>query len=220
MKIYKIVTVFSLSLFLTACANNNSSSNDASNSRVESSIANEFSTESSSNSSETKQPVDACSIIIGDVSLSLTESKQDILVKLNEAGLNYSESKSDNPGETRYDSYYNIDAWMQIYFLNDECVRLRVIDVGSEGSDKLAHTSKGIYPGSTYSQMVGLYGDSFETHSYTGQVIYKIYRYSVNNCISEFGIQGENSDSIYNIDIYIPSQSPIYDYGEEIQEAN
>lgn len=216
MKLCKIVTIFSMSLFLTACTNNNSISNNVPNSQVESSITNEFSSESSNNFSETKQSADACSIIIGDISLSIHESKQDILVKLNEAGLNYSESKPDNPEETRYDSYYYIDAWMQIYFLNDECVRLRVLDVGFEDSDKLAHTSKDIHPGSTYSQMVELYGDSFETHSYAGQVIYKIYRYSDNNCIYEFGIQGENSDSIYNVDIYIPSQSPIYEYGEEI----
>lgn len=67
--------------------------------------------------------------------------------------------------------------------------------------------------------METLYGDSFETHSYSNRIIYTIYRYSINDCIYEFGIQ-EDSDSIYNIDIYLPNQAPIYEYGEEIPKAN
>ena len=63
--------------------------------------------------------------------------------------------------------------------------------------------------------MVTLYGDSFETHSYSDRITYTIYRYLINDCVYEFGIQ-EHSDSIYNIDIYLPNQAPIYDYGEEI----
>lgn len=220
MKLRKIVTIFSLSLFLTACANNNPAPNDVSNIQTEAPTSNGSSSESNNNSSGTEQSTDACAITIGNVSFSIHESKQDILAKLDEIGLNYNEAKPDNLGETRYDSYYHIDAWMQIYFSNNECVRIRVIDIGSEDPNELAHTTKGIHPGSTYSQMVELYGDSFETHSYDDRGIYTIYRYSVNDCIYEFGIQGEDSDSIYNVDLYIPSQSPIYEYGEEIQKAN
>ena len=54
----------------------------------------------------------------------------------------------------------------------------------------------------------------------TSGIIYTIYRYSVDDCIYEFGIPDENSDTIYNIDIYLLSQAPIYEYGEEILEAN
>ena len=102
---------------------------------------------------------------------------------------------------------------MQIYFLNDVCVRLRMLDIGPEGSDAVAQTPRGIRHESTYSQMVEQYGDSYETHAYAGKETYTIYRYAVSDCICEFGIPGENSDSIYNIDIYDPDQYPIYDYG-------
>ena len=133
--------------------------------------------------------------------------------------MNYSESKLDDPIEKRYDSYYHVGTWLQIYFLNDECVLLRMIDI-DEGSSEHARTTMGIHPGSTYSQMVELYGDSYEMHSYSERIIYTIYRYSVDDCIYEFGIPDENSDTIYNIDIYLLSQAPIYEYGEEILEAN
>lgn len=79
----------------------------------------------------------------------------------------------------------------------------------------IPQTVRGLHQGSTYSQMLEQYGDDFETHTYAGKEIYKIYRYSVNDCIYEYGIFRENPDSIYNIDIYVPDQSPIYDYGEE-----
>lgn len=94
-----------------------------------------------------------------------------------------------------------------------------MIDV-DEGSSEHARTTMGIHPGSTYSQMVELYGDSYEMHSYSERIIYTIYRYSVDDCIYEFGIPDENSDTIYNIDIYLLSQAPIYEYGEEILVAN
>lgn len=110
--------------------------------------------------------------------------------------MNYSESKLDDPIEKRYDSYYHVGTWLQIYFLNDECVRLRMIDI-DEGSSEHARTTMGIHPGSTYSQMVELYGDSYEMHSYSERIIYTIYRYSVDDCIYEFGIPDENSG--YNL---------------------
>lgn len=161
--------------------------------------------------------MDDCSIIIGDISLSIYESKQNILAKLDAAGLDYSEAEPDTPElAAKIDSYYNMGGCIQIYFLNDVCVRLRLLDVSPEGSYEIAQTTRGIHPASTYSHMLELYGDSFETHTYAGKERYTIYRYSFSDCICEFGIPGENSDSIYNVDIYVPSQYPIYDYGEEI----
>lgn len=180
----------------------------------------ESSSQSNGNSTEAEHSFSDSSIILGDVSLSIYENKQDILEKLDEAGLDYSEHEPDYPEEAQYDSYYNVDAWMQIFFLNDVCVRLRVINVVPEGWDEVVRTSRGIHPGSTYSQMVELYGDPFETRTYAYKGIYTIYRYSINDCICEFGIPGEDSDSIYNVDIYIPSQSPIYDYGEELTDQD
>ena len=67
--------------------------------------------------------------------------------------------------------------------------------------------------------MIELYGDDFETHTYSYKGIYTIYRYSIGDFIYEFGIPGEDAEKIYNIDIYFPSQSPIYKYGEEIPET-
>lgn len=213
MKLHKITIILSLSLFLTACAGNNSTSDSQTQFPVT-----KTSTPEDSNSSEAEQTLNADSITIGNISLSIHESKQDILTKLDEAGLNYKkydEAKPDNPEEKLYDFYYNADPSLQIYFLNDECVRLRSINAGLEDSNELPHTIQSLSPGSTYSQMVTLYGDSFETHSYSGKLIYTIYRYSINDCIYEFGIQ-ENTNYIYNVDIYLPNQSPIYNYGEEI----
>ena len=175
-------------------------------------IAEDASAESDSDSSSIEQELDDCSIMIGDISLSIYESKQDILTKLDAAGLDYSEAEPDTPElAAKIDSYYNTGECIQIYFLNDVCVRLRILNIG-----EVAQTARGIHPASTYSHMVELYGDSFETHTYAGKLTYTIYRYSFSDCICEFGIPGENLDSIYNVDIYVPSQYPIYDYGEEI----
>ncbi len=216
MKLNKITIILPLSLFLTACGSNNSTPGSQTRFPVTNISATDY-----SSSSEAEQTLNADSIIIGNTSLSIHESKQDIFTKLDKAGMDYKkydETKSDNPGKNRYDYFYNADSSLQIYFLNDECVRLRST-YALEDTDKVPYTVQGLSPGSTYSQMETLYGDSFETHSYSGKLIYTIYRYSINGCIYEFGIQ-ENTDYIYNIDIYLPNQSPIYDYGEEIKKTN
>ena len=176
--------------------------------------------ESDSNPPETEQSLDDRSIIIGDISLSINENKQDIFAKLEAAGLDYSEFEPDDPEEAKYDVWYNIDeVYVQMYFLDDVCVRLRAISFDS--SYGIVQTARGLQSRgqpsrSTYSQMVELYGDSYETHAYAGKEVYKIYRYYISDFICEFGIFGEDRDLIYNIDIYVPSQMPIYDYGEEL----
>lgn len=172
--------------------------------------------ESGSNSSETEPSLDDCSIMIGNISLSINENKQDMLAKLEAADLVCSEFRPDNPEKAKYDSCYNIAGGIQIYFLNDACVRLRMMD--SE-LDEAVQTARGIKPGNTYSQMVEQYGDDYETHTYSYKGIYIIYRYSIGDCICEFGMGGKEVEDvcdIYNMDIYLPSQSPIYDYGEEL----
>lgn len=181
--------------------------------------ANESLPEADGNSPKEEQPLDDYSIFIGDLSLSIYESKEDMLAKLEEAGLECKEFKPDNPEEDKFDSCYNIDAGIQIYFLDEECVRLRVIGAGLEDLDEIPQTARGIHPGNTYSQMVEQYGDSYESRKYVGKEIYGLFRYFADDYgyILEFGIPGENRDSIYNIDIYDSSQFPIYDYGEELE---
>ena len=190
-------------------------SDDHSN-QADHSSANDSSPESDNHSAATDQPLNDCSITIGDVSLSLSESKQDILAKLEAAGFDYSEVQPYSPDEASYDLYYNAAGCLQIYFLDDTCVRIRL----QELDDSLGNpqTARGLHPGDTYSQMIERYGDDYETHAYSYKGIYTIYRYSIGDCICEFGIAGENRDSFYNIDIYLPSQLPIYDYGEELTE--
>ena len=85
-------------------------------------------------------------------------------------------------------------------------------------NETFAHTSRGIYSGNTYSQMVEQYGDSYEKHTYIGKERYTIYRYALGECFHEFGIPGEATGEIYNVDVYVSGQMPIYDYGEEIVE--
>lgn len=173
------------------------------------------STEAGSDSSETGQSLDDRSIMIGNISLSVNENKQDIFARLDVAGLDYSEFEPDDPETVKYGACYNIDEVpVQMYFLDEVCVRLRAISL--DCSYGIVQTVRGLQSGSTYSKMVELYGDSYETHAYVGKEVYTIYRYSINDFICEFGIPGENRDSIYNIDIYVPSQTPIYDYGEEL----
>lgn len=46
----------------------------------------------------------------------------------------------------------------------------------------------------------------------------RIYRYALGECFHEFGIPGEATGEIYNVDVYVSGQMPIYDYGEEIVE--
>ena len=66
--------------------------------------------------------------------------------------------------------------------------------------------------------LVEQYGDSYEKHTYIGKERYTIYRYALGECFHEFGIPGEATGEIYNVDVYVSGQMPIYDYGEEIVE--
>ena len=141
------------------------------------------------------------SITIGDMSLSLSESKRDIIAKLETAGLNYSEHQPDSPDEVKYDSYYNVaEGCIQVYFLNDSCVRIRLINYESSPSLRV-QTAQELRTLNTCTQMIELYGDDFETHTYSYKGIYTIYRYSTGDFIYEFGIPGEDAEKIYNIDI-------------------
>lgn len=154
-------------------------------------------------------------INIGDFSVSLYESEQEILGKLDKMGLLY--EKVEDSDNKKYDYYYNVGdgevQFIQVYFLEKECVRIRI-----SSNETFAHTSRGIYSGNTYSQMVEQYGDSYEKHTYIGKERYTIYRYALGECFHEFGIPGEATGEIYNVDVYVSGQMPIYDYGEEIVE--
>jgi ABC-type glycerol-3-phosphate transport system substrate-binding protein len=154
-------------------------------------------------------------INIGDFSVSLYESEQEILGKLDKMGLLY--EKVEDSDNKKYDYYYNIGdgeaQFIQVYFLEKECVRIRI-----SSNETFALTSRGIYSGNTYSQMVDQYGDSYEKHTYMGKERYTIYRYALGECFHEFGIPGEATGEIYNVDVYVSGQMPIYDYGEEIVE--
>lgn len=155
------------------------------------------------------------SVRIGDMSISLSESRQDILAKLEEAGFEYGEAQPAPPGKDSYDLYYNAAGCLQIYFLENTCVRLR-LQVFDSSAGHL-QTARGLRPRDTYAQMTALYGDGYEKHAYSYKGIYTIYRYTIGDVICELGYEG--TDSIYNIDIYVPSQIPIYDYGEEMSET-
>ena len=154
-------------------------------------------------------------INIGDFSVSLYESEQEILGKLDKMGLLY--EKVEDSDNKKYNYYYNVGdgeaQFVQVYFLEKECVRIRI-----SSNETFAHTSRGIYSGNTYYQMVEQYGDSYEKHTYIGKERYTIYRYALGECFHEFGIPGETTGEIYNIDVYVSGQMPIYDYGEEIVE--
>lgn len=154
-------------------------------------------------------------INIGDFSVSLYESEQEILGKLDKMGLLY--EKVEDSDNKKYNYYYNVGdgktQFIQVHFLEKECVRIRI-----SSNETFAHTSRGIYSGNTYSQMVDQYGDSYEKHTYMGKERYTIYRYALGECFHEFGIPGEATGEIYNVDVYVSGQMPIYDYGEEIVE--
>lgn len=241
-KPFSITVILALFFLLSACANKNQVSeeklpdntpgnqveistandslpeSDSHSNQVDNSSASESSPESVNHSVVTDLSLNDDSVIIGDISLSLSESRQDILAKLEAAGFDdyddYGEVQPDSTNEVSYDLYYNAAGCLQIYFLDDACVRIRL----QKFDDSLGNpqTARGLHPRDTYSQMIELYGDDYETHAYSYKGIYTIYRYSIGDCICEFGIEGENRDSIYNIDIYLPSQLPIYEYGEEI----
>lgn len=221
-KLLIITVIFAISFLLSACANKNHVSEETLPdstpiNQVDTSSTSESSPKSDNHSAVPEQPLNDCSVTIGDVSLSLSESRQDILAKLEAAGFDYSDVQPDSTNEASYDLYYNAAGCLQIYFLDDTCVRIRLQE--SDSSIPNPQTARGLHPGDTYSQMIDLYGDDYETHAYSYKGIYTIYRYSIGDCICEFGIAGENRDSFYNIDIYLPSQLPIYEYGEEILET-
>ncbi|MDE6015011.1 MAG: hypothetical protein K2H41_04805 [Acetatifactor sp.] len=220
-KLRQVMTILVFSLLLTACANKNHVSEETLPdstpiNQVDNSSASESSPKSDNHSAVTDPLLNDDTVTIGDVSLSLSESRQDILAKLEAAGFDYGEVQPNSPNEASYDLYYNAAGCLQIYFLDDTCVRIRLQKFDSSVCNPQA--ARGLHPGDTYAQMIDLYGDDYETHAYSYKGIYTIYRYSIEDCICEFGIEGENRDSIYNIDIYLPSQLPIYEYGEEITE--
>ena len=164
----------------------------------------------------TKAQTDMDAVInIGDFSVSLYEGEQEILGKLDKMGLLY--EKVEDSDNKKYNYYYNVGdgktQFIQVHFLEKECVRIRI-----SSNETFAHTSRGIYSGNTYSQMVEQYGDSYEKHTYMGKERYTIYRYALGECFHEFGIPGEATGEIYNVDVYVSGQMPIYDYGEEIVE--
>ena len=164
----------------------------------------------------TKAQTDMDAVInIGDFSVSLYEGEQEILGKLDKMGLLY--EKVEDSDNKKYNYYYNVGdgktQFIQVHFLEKECVRIRI-----SSNETFAHTSRGIYSGNTYSQMVDQYGDSYEKHTYMGKERYTIYRYALGECFHEFGIPGEATGEIYNVDVYVSGQMPIYDYGEEIVE--
>ena len=167
-----------------------------------------------SNATNAQTDMDAV-INIGDFSVSLYEGEQEILGKLDKMGLLY--EKVEDSDNKKYDYYYNVGdgetQFIQVYFLEKECVRIRI-----SSNETFAYTSRGISSGNTYSQMVEQYGDSYEKHTYMGKERYTIYRYALGECFHEFGIPGEATGEIYNVDVYVSGQIPIYDYGEEIVE--
>lgn len=269
MKLCKIIVLCSLSLLLSACGSTasekippddtaitlsedvvedesepeseNDTSDDPSDAQTENSQEQKNKPEADNNSLEEEPVLDDCSIVIGDIVLSLDEDKEDILAKLEEAGLEYDEYKDPKefradiraelkeagleydkykePEEEKYDSWGGVDGWLQLYFLDDICVRIRVINTDLKDL-KHIQTARGLHPEDTYARIVELYGDSYETHTYGYKGVYTIYRYSGKECICEFGIHGERPKTtpIYNIDIYAPNQFPIYDYGGELLE--
>ena len=123
-------------------------------------------------------------INIGDFSVSLYEGEQEILGKLDKMGLLY--EKVEDSDNKKYNYYYNVGdgeaQFIQVYFLEKECVRIRI-----SSNETFAHTSRGIYSGNTYSQMVEQYGDSYEKHTYIGKERYTIYRYALGECFHVFG---------------------------------
>lgn len=182
--------------------------------------------ESDSSSSETEQISGDYFISIGDLTISLYESKQEITDKLNEHSHNYNEYDSDmkysDSDYNKYDSYYMVDesplgtdasqwvdACLWIYFKEGICVRLK-------SWNEIPETALGIHEDDSYSRLIEQYGDSFEKHTYNAHGVYNVYLYSYDDYICEFCIVEAYPDSIYRIDIYVPSLYPVYDYGEEI----
>ena len=67
-------------------------------------------------------------INIGDFSVSLYEGEQEILGKLDKMGLLY--EKVEDSDNKKYNYYYNVGdgeaQFIQVYFLEKECVRIRI----------------------------------------------------------------------------------------------
>ncbi|WP_337763678.1 extracellular solute-binding protein, partial [Waltera sp.] len=91
----------------------------------------------------TKAQTDMDAVInIGDFSVSLYEGEQEILGKLDKMGLLY--EKVEDSDNKKYNYYYNVGdgevQFIQVYFLEKECVRIRI-----SSNETFAHTSRGIY---------------------------------------------------------------------------
>lgn len=100
----------SLEELLSACANKYPVSDEklldhTLSNQIDHSTANDSLPESGMYAVETEPQLNDCSVTIGNVTLSLSESRQDIVAKLEEADFDYSESKPDYPDEAKYDFF-------------------------------------------------------------------------------------------------------------------
>lgn len=147
------------------------------------------------------------SVIIKDTYISLNMTKSEMIELLDEGNISYSEYSYEpnhelalNIGENKLFAYYDNAG---------KFTRLSIIT-----SDVC--TSKGITIGSTITEMIEIYGESFKKQSYNHKGRYEVYRYYVGDSIIEFGAFENDLNDIQNIEIYLESEFPIYDYGEEI----
>ncbi len=186
-------------------------------------------------SSQSIEPlISDASVFIEDIVISLYENKQNIAAKLNETDLRYEEMDyNELPYNfdfyNKYDSSYYIytpleSDWMmntepslEVYFKNDICVRLRLID---EVPKTFRGIHKDAYSSDAYSQLLEKYGDSFEKFIFAAHGIYCVYLYSFDDYICEFMILEDYPDHLCNVDIYVSGLYPIYTHEEELTEED
>ncbi len=159
--------------------------------------------ESNNDSSDDGQVRNDFSVMIGSLTISLYEDKQDITAKLKETDLKYYECDLFNE---KYDTYYMIDRSLNAYFKDGICVRLKFLN-------EVPQTARGIQKGDTRSRLLEQYGDFYKRLNLNyDEGRYDAYRFSFGDYFCEVGIESEYTDSVCNIDIYIKSLSPIYNY--------
>ncbi len=213
MKIWP-AAVLALTLFLSACAGRTpiagqsspeiSAANDADVSQAGTRTAGEDSpgSESVSEPPETEPVLSDDTVILGDLTFSLYENRQDFTAKLTGADISYTYSAV--PGSDSSGSY-RIGQALTAYFENDICVRFRFWNEAPQ-------TGRGIRKGDSYAQMTKQYGEPHDQYTLHYKGEYDAYVYSFDDCVCEFGIArtAPDADSFYNIDVYIPDLFPAY----------
>ena len=140
-------------------------------------------------------------IVLDNIEISLDSHRNDVENLLKTEKIPFEE----------FEDYIIIDSSLGVYFDNNICKRLSCIN-------EMPYVMGKIHIGSTYEEMINQFGKEYEKTVYNHKGMYEVYRYFFGDNTLEFRMVEVDLQMIYGIEIYNSEISPIYDYGEIIDD--